>query len=99
MKKFFVCIFCFLFIFSCTGCKENKTDLSTIGGNLTTYTLDIDLNCERKSAEVNQNINYVNNTDSILKTLKFHLYPKFFEEGATDCVISSTKLKDRKSVV
>ena len=92
MKKFFVCIFCFLFIFSCTGCKENKTDLSTICGNLTTYTLDIDLNCERKSAEVNQNINYVNNTDSILKTLKFHLYPKFFEEGATDCVISSTKL-------
>ena len=92
MKKFLVCIFCFLFLFSCTGCGKNKTDLSTICGNLTTYTLAIDLDVENKSAEVTQNINYINNTDSILKTLKFHLYPEFFKEGATSCVVSNTKL-------
>lgn len=92
MKKFFIFLFSFVLILGCTGCKENKTDLSTICENLTTYTLDIDLNVENKTAQVNQNINYVNNTDSILKTLKFHLYPKFFEEGATEFVISNTKL-------
>lgn len=92
MKKFLVCILSLFLIFGCTGCGENKTDLSTICENLTTYTLDIDLNVENKTAQVNQNINYVNNTDSILKTLKFHLYPNFFKEGATECVISSTKL-------
>jgi len=92
MKKIFVCLFCFLFVFGCTGCVKNKTDLSTICENLNTYTLDVDLDVENKSATVTQNINYINNTKNILKTLKFHLYPEFFEEGATSCVVSSTKL-------
>lgn len=92
MKKFLVCLFSFLFIFSCTGCKKNKTDLSTICENLSTYTLDIDFDANTKKAQVIESVNYVNNTDDILKQVKFHLYPQFFKENATNCVISSTKL-------
>ena len=92
MKKFFMFLFCFLLILGCTGCGEKKPDLSTICGNLSTYTIDIDLNMENKTAEVNQKINYINNTNTILKTLKFHLYPQFFKEGATEYVVNNTKL-------
>lgn len=78
---------------SCVACKK-KDDISTLSANLTTYNMEIDFNTETKSAEINQNVNFVNSTDSILKTLKFHLYPQFFKEGNTDKVISNTKLNN-----
>ena len=92
MKKFLVFIICFVSILSCTGCKQEETNLSTICGNLTTYTLNINLDVENKCGKVNQIVNYINNSNSILKQLKFHLYPQFFKEGATDFVVNSTKL-------
>ena len=92
MKKFLVCLFGFLLIFSCTGCKKNKTNLSTICENLTTYTLDIDFDTTSKKAQIYESVNYVNNTNCILKQIKFHLYPQFFKEGCTNYIISNTKL-------
>ena len=83
MKKLMVFLLCFCSIFCFFGCKEKKEDLSLLGENKTNYEIEIDLDVENKSASVKQTIDYVNETDSILKVLKLNLYPKFFEQGAT----------------
>ncbi len=83
----FVCIFCF------TGCKKSD-NLDELSANLTNYTLNIDYDDSNKSAQVKESVDYINNTDNILKTIKFHLYPQFFEEGYTDFVVSSTKMNE-----
>ena len=62
-----------------------------LGENKTNYNISIDFDAENKSATVKQTIDYINETDAILKTLKLNLYPQFFEEGATHNVIASTK--------
>ena len=93
MKKIFVILLSFVFIFGLTACKK-KDNISDLSTNLSTYNIDIDLNTDKKQMQVNQTLNYINNTDSILKALKFHLYPQFFEEGATNSVVSSTKMND-----
>ena len=84
---------CLLFIFPILGCSK-KDDLSKISQNLTTYEINLDLNCETKSVEAKQTVKFVNNTNSILKTIKFHLYPQFFKEGATECVVASNQMND-----
>ena len=91
MKKFIICFLCFLTAFSFVGCKK-KTDLSTISENLTTYNISLNLNTNTHTVSAEQTVKYVNTSNSILKQVKFHLYPQFFEEGATNCVIPSTKL-------
>ncbi|MBR4998493.1 MAG: M1 family metallopeptidase, partial [Clostridia bacterium] len=93
MKKIFFIFLSFLFIFSFSACKK-KDNLNEISKNLTTYEIDLNLNCENKTAEAKQNVLYVNNTNSILKTLKFHLYPQFFEQGATDKIVPMTKINN-----
>ncbi len=91
MKKFIViCISC-LSIFLISGCQE-KDNLDTLSENLTCYEISIALDVDNKHCIVNQSIDYVNNTDQILKILKLHLYPQFFEQGATHMVVSNTKL-------
>lgn len=91
MKKIFVFLICFASVFTCFGCKK-KDNLEILGKNNTVYSIEIDLDVEQKSAKVVQTIDFINNTNSILKVLKLNLYPQFFEEGATHNVISSTKL-------
>ena len=93
MRKFFVFILTFATIFCFSACKQ-KDNLTTLSKNLTSYKINIDLNVEKKFAEVNQTIDYVNNTNSILKTIKFHLYPQYFKDGATQKVVPSTKLNN-----
>ncbi|MBR6779344.1 MAG: M1 family metallopeptidase [Clostridia bacterium] len=91
MKKIFLCFLSLIFAFSLCGCKK-KDNLADLSVGLTNYSIDIKLNVQEKSAKVLQVVDYVNNTDAILKTIKFHLYPQYFEQGATDHVVSSTKL-------
>ena len=91
MKKIFVVLFSFALIFTTFGCKQ-KDDINKLSKNLTTYEITLNLDCETKSVNANQVINYVNNTNSILKFIKFHLYPQFFEQGATDYVVSQTHM-------
>lgn len=93
MKKFVIIILSFLSILPFTGCSK-KESLSELSKNLTCYNISIDLDTENKSAKVKQTINYINNTDAILKTLKFHLYPQFFEEGATEYIVPNTKVNN-----
>ena len=93
MRKFFVFILTFATIFCCLACKQ-KDDLNVLSKNLTTYNIKINLDVEKKYAEVNQTIDYINNTGNVLKTVKLHLYPQFFEEGATEKVVPLTKLNN-----
>lgn len=91
MKKFFIVLFSFVLIFTLSGCKKSD-NLTELSKNLTTYEINLNIDTEHKTVEAKQNVYYVNNTNSILKTIKFHLYPQFFEEGATEYVLPNTKL-------
>ncbi len=93
MKKFFVIIFSFVLIFSFSGCKK-KDNVNNLSKNLTNYEISLDLNTETKTVIAKQSVDYINNTSNILKTIKFHLYPQFFEEGATEFIVSNTKVNN-----
>ncbi|MBQ8615021.1 MAG: M1 family metallopeptidase [Clostridia bacterium] len=93
MKKFFVILFSCVLIFSVTGCKK-KDNLDELSANLTCYEINLNVDVDTMTATASQTVAYINNTQSILKTIKFHLYPQFFEEGATDSVVASTKMNN-----
>ncbi|MBQ9795721.1 MAG: M1 family metallopeptidase [Clostridia bacterium] len=93
MKKFLVILICFISIFSISGCKK-KDNLNEIGENLTLYEIKLEVDTEAKKVNAYQEVYYINNTQSILKNIKFHLYPQFFEQGATEKIISSTKMNN-----
>lgn len=91
MKKFFIVLLSFSVIFSFSACKK-KDNLNELSKNLTCYEINLDLDTNTKSVLANQTVRYVNNTENILKTIKFHLYPQFFEQGATEKIVPSTKM-------
>ena len=93
MKKFFAILISFVFILSFTGCKK-KDNLEELSKNLSNYEISLNLDCENKSITAKQNIEYINNTNSIIKTIKFHVYPQFFEEGGTEYIIPNTKMNN-----
>ena len=93
MKKFLLILSCLVVIFASTGCKK-KENLLDISKNLTTYEINLDVDVETKKVTATQTVCYTNNTNTILKTIKFHLYPQYFEQGGTDYVLSSTKLNN-----
>lgn len=91
MKKFLVFLLLVAVSFSFVGCKK-KDNLETLSKNLTEYNMELVYNDLDKSVSAKQTVNYINNTDNILKNIKFNLYPQFFEEGNTSFVVSNTKL-------
>ncbi len=93
MKKFLLIFFSFALIFSTTACKKSD-NIVKLSKDLPTYEISLDLDVETKSVKAEQSINYINQTNSVLKTIKFHLYPQFFEEGATDFIVPNTKLNN-----
>ena len=93
MKKILLLSLVFVTIFSFSACKK-KESLSELSKNLTHYEINLNLNSETKQVEAKQTVNYINNTNTILKTLKFHLYPQFFKQGATKKIIPNTKINN-----
>lgn len=77
MKKFFK-LFSFVLILFCSvifvGCKPKKDDLNDLATNLSTYTMDISFDNTNKSVYVEQTLNYVNNSNALLKEIYMHLY-------------------------
>ena len=71
------------------GIIDDVTNLS-----LKKEEININLNCETKQAQCSQTVDYVNQTNTILKTIKFHLYPQFFEEGATECIVPINQMNN-----
>lgn len=93
MKKFICILFACFSLFCCTGCKK-EDDLQSIAKNLTNYEISIDFDCATKQAKILQQVDYINSSQDSLSEIKFHLYPQFFKEGATNTIISSTKLNN-----
>ena len=83
-----------MLIFSVSGCKTKSENLENLSKHLTSYEIDLIIDTENKIIKSSQNVNFINNTNSILKHVKFHLYPQFFEQGATEKVVSNTKLNN-----
>ncbi len=93
MKKVFVTLFAVLMVFTCTACSK-PDDIAQLSKNLTNYNITLEYNDDNKSVVASSKVDYVNSTDNILKKVKFHLYPQYFEEGATDMIVSSTKMNE-----
>jgi len=89
LKAFFVCL-----VLSCSiifvACKDKKDDLSKIGQNLSNYYMDINFDYENKSLYAEQTVEYVNNTDALLKEIYFHLYVANFCKGAKNVPVDET---------
>ena len=80
MKKLVALFFCSVIILC--GCSNNKLNVDKQSKNLNTYEMELTYN-EDKTLTGKQRLEYVNNTDTNLNYLAFHLYPKAFTEGAT----------------
>ena len=91
-KRIITFIFIFLifgiFCFSCLfGCSSK--DLNSISKNITNYTLSLSFDDQTKTLTGSQNVDYINNSNSVLKEVWFHLYPNAFSEKATTKPVSN----------
>ena len=91
MKK----LICFIFIFCVflAGCGTTLT-LDQVSKNLDTYEMIIEYNHEEKTLDISQTLTYINNTETNLNEIYFHLYPNAFSEGVINKpvgVLSSQK--------
>ncbi len=75
------------------GCK-NKGEIEKISKDLTCYNISVDFDVNTKTATVITNIDYKNTTNTVLKGIKLHLYPQFFEKGATKTVVGMTNMNN-----
>lgn len=86
MKKliavFSLCV-CLLF-----GCGNPELNINKASKNLNTYTMELTYNTDHTLVG-KQKLTYKNKTDTTLKYLCFHLYPKAFAEGAVNKPVSS----------
>lgn len=69
-----------------TGCASS----TSLNANLNHYELNLTFDDENKTVEGNQKVNYLNNADVPLNSIKFHLYPNAFREGAKISPVSLT---------
>ena len=74
MKKVLLCIILCMVLF--TGCST--LDIDKKSRDLSNYYIDIDLDFENKSVSIKEKLDYINNSDTILNKLCFHLYPNAF---------------------
>ncbi len=90
VKILLASLFALTAMFTFFGCKK-ADNLNEISKNLTNYHLVVDFNQETKSATASCEVVYFNNTNAILREIKFHLYPQYFKKGATHLVVATTK--------
>lgn len=95
MKRFLkilsLCIIASLSIIF-VGCKNKKDNLSEIGKTLSNYYMDINYNHENKSLYAEQTLEYINNSDALLKEIYLHLYVANFCNNATNKPIDDTHI-------
>ncbi len=72
------------------SCKK-QDDLAKLSQNKTEYDIALDFNAADYSFNAKQKVSYYNCTGAILKNVKFHLYPQFFEEGFEQKVVPNTQ--------
>ena len=74
-KVIIVVLMMFMFPLCLVGCGETTEALSE-------YNLTLEYNEENKTLRGEEEVCYVNNSDTSFKTLLFHLYPNAFREEA-----------------
>lgn len=81
---------CFVFF----GCGKKKDDLAVLGEGLSDYYIDLEYNSATNFASANCKINYVNQTEALLKEIKLHLYiASFCRTSKTQVVNDITSSK------
>ncbi len=90
-KALFICIIAFLSTIF-VGCANKKDDLTSIGKNLSTYYMDINYDNETHILYAEQTLNYVNNSDALLKEIYLHLYIANFCAGAKNVPVDDLHL-------
>lgn len=68
---------------------KNKDFLTTFSTNVNEYCFDITVDCEKKELTATQTTKYINNTNSQLKHIKFHVYSNNFSKGAINKPVGS----------
>ena len=84
MKKILFAFMVFGLCFVLVGCGQ----YFEAPQNVNVYTMSIEYDCDAKNVSGNLNINYINQTETVLDCVKFHLYPNAFREGAKAQVVS-----------
>lgn len=69
------------------GCGQNDF-IAQFSKNVNTYTIKLDVDEINKTAKVSQRTVYVNNSQTALDNVCFHLYPNSFREGVTSKPVS-----------
>ncbi len=95
-KKFIIqTLAAVLVAFSCFalfGCKSKQDNLVKLSKELSNYEINLNLDNQSKTVSASQTVEYLNTSEAILSKIKFHVYPKYFEQGATDKVVPQTKV-------
>ncbi len=78
MKKFLCLILVSFVAFSCVSCKK-KDNLINLGKDKTNYEISINVNDSDMSVLANETVTYINDTNQVIKNIKFHLYPQFLQ--------------------
>lgn len=84
---------CISLTFCLSGCKK-KDNLEKLSSNLTKYDIVLDLDTTTYNANASERVFYINNSEAVLKTVKFHLYPQFFKEAGQGKVVPSNHLNE-----
>ena len=88
MKRLFA-VFAMCVLVLCGCAKNGDVNLDKVSKNLNTYTMNLIYNDDH-TLNGSQTLKYTNNSDTNLKTICFHLYPKAFTKGAVNKPVSST---------
>ncbi|MBQ4557811.1 MAG: M1 family metallopeptidase [Clostridia bacterium] len=87
MKKILLLI-CLIFSCCCVcACNHGYTSVSEASKGLSTYKMNIEYLESSKTLNVLQNLTYVNNENTQIKELYFHLYPKSFNLDSESQVV------------
>ena len=84
MKKLLFALMSLGLCFVLVGCQKQISPPE----NVNVYTMNIEYDSNTKTVFGDMHINYINQTETTLDCVKFHLYPNAFREGAKAQVVS-----------
>ena len=90
VKKLYIFVLVCVSVFLFSACGRNDT-LGTVSKNLTEYDLCFDIDCEEKSIQASQRVNYLNQTGTTLNEVRFHIYVRAFEQGVKNVPVSTSQ--------
>ncbi len=79
---------CVAIVFSCLIFIHKTPTLEDYAKNISTYNLDLNFDESNNTLSGVENVEYINNYESVLSSVKFHLYPNAFRQGATYSPVS-----------